>query len=416
MQVNPFLWYDKKNVFCGEMHPADELRGEKSTKLSKKRIILGVTGSIAAVESVQLSRELIRHGADVIPVMTKAATRIIHPDALEFATGHKPIVELTGKTEHVFFCGLVKNPVDLLLVSPCTANTLSKIALGVDDTPVTTFATTAIGSGIPIILVPAMHLSMYHHRVFQQNIKKCKQLGIFVVNPLISKNKVRMPSVDDLVGLVFQQVGKNDLAQKKILVIGGGTAEPVDDIRVFTNRSSGKTAVSLATTAFERGATVELWYGNGSELVPSYISVKRFDTVRDLLNLVKNNQVKQFDCIIVCAAIANYLPKRYKGKIPSGKEKLILEFSPAPTVLQTLRSLAPKSKIIAFKAEEQKNEVSKKAVQLLKKHNLDGVIGNTLSAFGRAENEILIVTNKGKRFWRKGKKEDLAYAILDLIV
>ena len=94
------------------MHPADEIRGVKSKRLAKKRIVLGITGSIAAVESVKLSREFIRHGAEIFPVMTHSATKIIHPDSLEFATGNKPIIELTGKTEHVSFCGRVKEPAD----------------------------------------------------------------------------------------------------------------------------------------------------------------------------------------------------------------------------------------------------------------------------------------------------------------
>ncbi|RLG28848.1 DNA/pantothenate metabolism flavoprotein, partial [Methanosarcinales archaeon] len=105
------------------MHPVEDIRGIKRAILLNKKIVLGVTGSIAAVETVKLARELIRHGADVIPVMTHASTKIIHPDALWFATGNKPVVELTGKTEHVSFCGMVKEPADLFLISPCTANT-----------------------------------------------------------------------------------------------------------------------------------------------------------------------------------------------------------------------------------------------------------------------------------------------------
>ncbi|HEC72138.1 MAG TPA: hypothetical protein ENI36_00875, partial [Thermoplasmatales archaeon] len=119
------------------MHPVEEIKGEKSNKLSNKRIVVGITGSIAAVETVKLCRELIRHGAEVYPVMTESATKIIHPDALEFATGKKPILRLTGKIEHVELCGKTRNPADLLLIVPCTANTISKIALGIDDTPVT---------------------------------------------------------------------------------------------------------------------------------------------------------------------------------------------------------------------------------------------------------------------------------------
>lgn len=396
------------------MHPADEIRGIKSKKLSKKKIVLGVTGSIAAIESIKLSRELIRHGADVYPVMTKAATRIIHPDSLEFATSHKPIIELTGKTEHVSFCGLTKDRVDLLLISPCTANTISKIALGIDDTPVTTFATTAIGSGVTIAIVPAMHLSMYKHKIIQENIDKCKRMGISFIDPVIQANKAKMLGVDKIVEHTIRMIGKQDLGKKNILIIGGATAEAIDDIRILTNRSSGKTAVALANNAFERGANVELWYGHAKEVVPSYIPVKNFETVEDLLNLLKNNDIK-FDIIIVCAAIANYLPKKQKGKISSGKNKLDLELSPAPKIIQKIRLIASKSKIIAFKVEENKKNLKEKSYQLLKKNQLDFVIANTVSAFGKDENEILIIDKKGESVLRKGKKEELADYILDVI-
>ncbi|MEA2055689.1 MAG: bifunctional phosphopantothenoylcysteine decarboxylase/phosphopantothenate--cysteine ligase CoaBC, partial [Candidatus Thermoplasmatota archaeon] len=236
------------------MHPADELRGIKSSRLSNKKIVLGITGSIAAVECIKIVRELIRHGAEVIPVMTHAATKIIHPDALWFATGEKPIIQLTGKTEHVFYCGRVKDPVDLLLISPCTANTISKIAHGIDDTAVTTFATTAIGSGVPILIVPAMHISMYDHKIIQENIEKCKRVGIKFIEPKIIENKAKLAETDEIVDHVLKTMGNNDLSGKKILVIGGATAEAIDDVRVITNKSSGKTALLLAKNAFCRGA------------------------------------------------------------------------------------------------------------------------------------------------------------------
>jgi len=397
------------------MHPAEELRGKKNNKLFHKRIVLGVTGSIAAVESIKLARELIRHGATVYPVMTPAATRIIHPDALEFATSHKPVIQLTGQTEHVSWCGLVQDPVDLLLISPCTANTISKIARGIDDTPVTTCATTAIGSRVPILLVPAMHLSMYDHKIVQKNIDICKDHGVLFIDPFISGNKAKLPQVDEIVETVIRTVGKRDLFSKRILIIGGATAEPIDDIRLLTNRSSGRTAVFLGVNAFERGADVELWYGYATEPVPSYIPYKRFETVADLLKLMKNNSVKHFDSIIVCAAIANYIPKKQRGKIPSGKEKLSIECAQAPTILETLRSRVPHATIIAFKTEEKKINVKTKTQQLLTKHHLDGAVGNTLAGFGAKDNEILILTKKGKSTWKKGKKEELASVILDMI-
>ncbi len=397
------------------MHPSDEIRGVKSNKLSDKRIVLGVTGSIAAVECVKLSHELIRHGAQVFPVMTRSATRIIHPDSLEFATGNKPIIELTGKTEHVSFCGLVKEPADLLLISPCTANTISKIARGIDDTSVTTFATTAVGSGVPILIVPAMHLSMYDHKVVQNNIKKCKKIGIKFVDPYLVRNKAKMSSVDEIVAHVIREIGKCDLVNKKILIIGGSTAESIDDVRVISNRSSGKTAVSLAKNAFYRGSDIELWYGCSEESVPEYISTVKFQSLGDLLKLLKTKPLKKFDVIIVCAALADYIPKKHIGKIPSGTKKLVLEMSPAPKIIAQLRKIVPKAKIIGFKVESKKDKLKEKALELLKKNNLDFVVANTVSGFGSDSNEIWIFDLKGKAIHKKGTKDILADNILDAV-
>jgi len=397
------------------MHPAEELRGKKNNKLLHKRIVLGVTGSIAAVECVKLARELIRHGATVYPVMTPSATRIIHPDALEFATGHAPVVQLTGQTEHVAWCGLVPDPVDLLLISPCTANTISKIAQGIDDTPVTTCATTALGSRVPVLLVPAMHLSMYDHKIVQKNIKICTEHGVFFLDPNITGTKAKFPEIPQIVETVIRTIGSQDLRNKKILIIGGATAEPIDDIRVLTNRSSGKTAIALSINAFERGADVELWYGLAQEPVPQFIAVKRFETVADVLHMMENKRVKQVDAVIVCAALANYVPKRQKGKIVSGKETLAITCVKAPIVLEALRTLLPQAHIIAFKTEEKKNTVPKRTRQLLMNYHLDGAVGNTLAGFGGESNEIFLISKKGKHIWKKGKKEELASVILDML-
>lgn len=396
------------------MHPADDLRGIKSNKISNKRIILAVTGSIAAVETIKLARELIRHGADVIPVMTVAATNIIHPDALEFATGNKPIITLSGKTEHVYYCGLVKNSVDMVLICPCTANTISKIAHGIDDTPVTTFATTAIGSKIPVVLVPAMHLSMYNHSIVEKNIKICEKLGTTIIQPDIIRTKAKMPENDEIVSTVIRQLQKQKLNNKKILIIGGATAEAVDDIRIITNKSSGKTAVSLAQAAFENGADVEVWYGHSKEIVPSFITVKSFQTIQDIINLLKQNK-KKYDAIIVCAALADYIPKKQEGKIPSKKPNLLIECIPSPKILHEIRKIAPKTKLIAYKAEENQKDLETEAKKLRNTYSLHLVIANTLSAFGSPNNEILIIDNKGKKSIMKGKKEVLSEHIINLV-
>ena len=395
------------------MHPVEDIRGVKSKILLNKKIILAVTGSISAVETVKIARELIRHGADVIPVMTHAATKIIHPDALWFATGKRPIIELTGEVEHVSYCGRVKDSADSLLISPCTSNTISKIAHGIDDNPVTTFATTAIGSNIPILIVPSMHLSMYGHKIVQENIKICKKIGIKFVEPDIVGNKAKLASTDVIVANVLRQLGKKDLLKKKILIIGGATSVPIDDIRILTNRSSGKTAVNLAKNAFFRGADVTLWYGLGKEPVPAYIQTINFETFDDLVKLV--NKIEKYDVVIVCAAVSDYILDKKTGKIPSGKDKLILELKPTPKLVSMLRKNTPKSKIVGFKVEENKNKLQEKSFDLLKKNNLDFVVGNATSGFAGDDNEIWIVDKQNKCIHKKGKKEKLANNILDMI-
>jgi len=375
------------------MHPADEIRGVKSKRLFKKKIVLGITGSIAAVESVKLSRELIRHGAEVFPVMTQSATKIIHPDSLEFSSGNKPIIELTGKTEHVSFCGRVKEPADLFIISPCTANTISKIAHGIDDTAVTTFATTAIGSGIPILIVPAMHLSMYDHKIVQKNILKCKEIGIEFIEPSIQGSKAKLADIGEIVANAILETGKRDMEDKRVLIIGGSSAEAIDDVRIISNHSSGKTAISLAKSAFNKAADVELWYGRGRETAPDYIKTVNFESVGNLVELLKTRDINNFDVILICAALSDYIPKKIEGKISSDK----------------------KSKLVGFKLEENNNELQEKAYSLLKKNNLDFVIANTISGLIGDKNEMWIIDGKGDSIHKTGKKEDLADWILCVV-
>ena len=398
------------------MHPADDLRGVTDTRLSGKRIVLGITGSIAAVECVKIAREFIRHGAEVYPVMTPSATRILHPDAMEFATGNKPVTELTGQTEHVTYCGRIPDHVDLLLISPCTANTLSKIVHGIDDTPVTTFATTALGTGIPLMIVPAMHLSMYDHHVLQENLRHCRKLGIHVLEPLIDHNKAKLPDHEYITSHIIKTIGRRDLTEKEILIIGGATAEPIDDIRIITNRSSGKTAVALAKNAFLRAAQrVELWYGHSPEPIPNYIETRRFVSYTDLHQLIKETDFSRFNSIILCASISDYLPEKCKGKIPSGQSDLTLTLSPTPKLITLLRKQAPTATLIGFTAEDPKEKLEKKAYELLKKNNLNYVVANTIDSFGMSSTTILIIdaSHSIKEF--KGTKEELADHILDLL-
>lgn len=170
------------------------------------KIVVAVCGSVAAVRVPELVRELKRNDVDVECVMSDAAGKIIHSNVLEWASENKVVTELTGACEHVRLCG-VDGEAKAVLVCPATSNTISKIASGIDDTPVTTFATTALGSGIQVIIVPAMHVSMYYNPFVVDNIKKLKKQGVVFIEPEIDENKAKLPGEDVLVDRVLEALG-----------------------------------------------------------------------------------------------------------------------------------------------------------------------------------------------------------------
>lgn len=397
------------------MHPSQDIKGMKSHFLKDKTIILGVTGSIAAVETIKLARELIRHDASVIPVMTPAATRIIHPDALWFATGMNPIVNLTGETEHVTYCGDVPDHADLLLISPCTANTISKIANGIDDTAVTTFATTAIGANHPVMIVPAMHKSMYDHLIVQENIHRLKDHGIDVVDPYLERKKAKIASVEEITGRVIRRISANLLNKKRILILGGSCCEPVDKVRSLCNQSSGKTAISLACHAYFQGAEIELWYGASPEQPPSYVKTKRFRSLSDVKTLIKDTDLENFEIIIVCAALSDYIPEKINVKMDSTQESTTISLKKADKIIQIIRRKCSESKIIGFKLDVDKKTVIEKAKQLQKTQHLDLVIANTESAIGADETTVWCVDSKTIT-QINGSKEHIADQIFSMII
>ena len=185
------------------MHPAERLRGVKSLKLKGKTIVLGVTGSIAAVESVKLAHELIRHGADVHAVLTRSAMTIVHPNALQHATGHPVVTGLTGSMEYLEMCGR-DGRADLLLIAPGTSNTIGKIAHGLDDSTVTTYAANALGSAIPILVAPAAHESMMDNPAVAANVRRLRDLGVEFIEPKREEEKAKMADIDAIVAHVVQ--------------------------------------------------------------------------------------------------------------------------------------------------------------------------------------------------------------------
>jgi len=395
------------------MHPVEDIRGKKSNKLAGKKIVLGVCGSIAAVEDVRLARELIRHGAEVIPVMSGSATGIIHPYALEFATGNRPITDITGAVEHVSLCGAVPDRADLLLVAPATANTISKMATGIDDTPVTTFATTALGTGIPVVAVPAMHGTMYDHAVVLANIRKLEDLGVVFVGPLMAESKAKMARWDQIISTVIRIAGKRELEGKRMLVIGGGTQESIDNMRLITNKATGRTGIALAQAAYQRGALVTLWMGHGHFDPPSYLTVEDFSTVDELLKKAKGKE--RFDIIIMSAAVGDYAPVPHQGKIPSGKESIKLELKPLPKVITQLRKTHKKAFIVGFKAESglKWNDLIGRGRKLMEREDLQMVVVNDIEMITPEENHIAVVFPAGPPGKKSGSKDVLAEFLLD---
>lgn len=389
------------------MHPSEEIYCEKSKRLRGKTIVVGMTGSIAITECFSMIRELIRHGAKVIPVMTPSAVKLAAPDAIEFACGMKPIVELTGQTEHIRYLG--DSTADLFMIFPATANTISKIANGIDDTAVTSFATVALGSKIPIIVAPAMHEHMYNNPAVSKNIKTLESLGIHMIGPHLDGVRAKIASKDEIVEWTIRCLSRADLNGKNILIIGGRSEEPLDSMRIITNRSTGLMSLVLALRAFERGAKVELWMGACNVPLPDYVKVRRFNTVSDLVSMI---DAIDHDYVIVPAALADFAPDFTQGKIPSD-HKYDMMLNPVPKVLPMIRKKC--DKVIGFKAESglDANHLEEKARQRMDLYGLMAVVANDIDSVGKVSTSALLITKDGSKDIT-GSKTEISDAILNL--
>src|SRR6059036_4087669 len=256
-------------------HPSKDITGTSGTQLSGKKIALLISSSVAAIKSPEIARELMRHGADVYAVISPATEKLVGADLLEWATGNPVVTKLTGQLEHITLAGNSPGKVDLVLVAPATANTIGKMASGIDDTPVTTVAATAIGSKLPVLIAPAMHEPLYDHPIAQENIARLKRMGVEFVEPEIVEGKAKIASTAKIVQAVITRLSsqlssqKRDLEGHRVLVTAGPTIEHIDPVRVITNRSSGKMGVAIAEEAWSRGAETTLILGPGSVLPPA---------------------------------------------------------------------------------------------------------------------------------------------------
>ena len=356
--------------------------------LADTNVVLGVSGSIAAVKTVELAHELRREGANVTPVMTDSARGIIHPWALEFATENEVVTEITGKVEHVDLFG-ADGWADVFLLAPATANTVGKIAAGIDDTTVTTCATTALGQGVPLVVAPAMHEPMYDHPGVLDSLDTLESWGVTVVDPRPEEGKAKIATEEAIVTTTARVAGDSPLAGQHVVVTSGPTSETIDPVRVLTNRASGKTGRALARACYVRGADVTLLH-DGTD-VP-YASVERVESAAEMTETAVEVVGGGADALVSAAAISDYTIEASDEKIRSGGE-LTLELEPTPKLLDTVRASAPDLTMVGFKLETEGDDerLVATAREQLARVGLSFVVANRADALAGDETRVIIV-------------------------
>ena len=382
-------------------HPANNVT-PKGDYLKNKNVWLAVTGSVSCVESVGIARELLRYGANVTIVANRAALELVGEKALEFASGKPIIKEITGQVEHV----IAGHEADLLIVAPCCATSLGKMVHGIGDNPPMLVALTCIGAKTPMIVAPAMDKNMANSKIVKQNLKDVKKFAT-VLDPIMVEGKAKLPSKLRITAEACKIAGPNNLKKNKILVIGGGSSEEIDDVRVITNKSTGKMAKHLAETAFSMGAEVQLWMGNSTEEVGEWIAQEKFSSTEDLNKKIK--KMENYDAILVPAALSDFIPTKSKGKINSQKVPEV-KLKKAKKSIEMIRK-KHKGLLCAFKlgSKIKDNELLEKGKSLLK--NADMVIANHSEALGNEKTKIAIITKKDNT-WIEDTKANTSKLIL----
>jgi len=396
-------------------HPSLDIVESYGTELTGKNIVLCVAGSVAAYKSIELARLLMRHGANVKCVMSNASTKLIKPDYMKWATGNNVITKLTGDMEHIELADYKRS--DLLIVYPSTANTLGKLATGIDDTPISTVLTVAFGSKIPIIMGLAMHRSMYENAAVKKNLDFLRK-KIDFVSPQMIEGKAKAPEPEDVLSFILKKFGGSEkLRGKKILMTAGPTVEKIDSIRVITNQSSGKTGTLLAAELVSAGAKVTLIYGPGTSEPPKGAKIIRVNSVDEMNKAIKKCLKKKFDIAIMSAAASDYVVKKTtSSKIKSDKKEINVKLVRAPKIIDGIKNKQKEIFLVGFKAETDisKRELVNRAKKKLKVSNADMIIANDIGRKYNKDpnsNEITIVDSKTITNIPRTKKEKLAKII-----
>jgi len=389
----------------------------------ERHVVLGVSGSIASYKAVDLASKLTQAGVSVHVVMTEAATQLVGPATFRAITGFPVSTSMFDLTnpysiEHISLSEVA----DLMLIAPCTANVMAKLATGIADDLLTC---TALATRAPILVAPAMHTAMWENAATKANLKQLRERGVAFAGPTAGRlasggfGAGRFAPVPDIVGVALGLLGsKGDLVGRKIVITAGGTRESIDPIRFLTNRSTGKMGIALAEAARDRGANVALILAPTFLRRPAGMSVLPVESAAEMLDTVEAASTDA-DILIMAAAVADYTPEmRASEKLK--KEEMDIDFvlplNRTQDILAAVRDVPIR---VGFAAESE--NLIENAKGKLKRKNLDLIIANDISradsGMGADNNECIILDASGhQEDLLLMPKRQVAERILDRIV
>jgi len=388
-----------------------------TSPLAGRRVLLGVTGGIAAYKSAYLARLLRERGAEVQVVMTPAATRFVGPDTFSALTGkpvHSDIFERTDEVLHV----RLAREADAAVVAPATANMLAKLTWGLADDLLTS---TLLEFGGPLVVAPAMHSGMHEHPATRGNMETLRERGVVVVGPVEGalaagdRGMGRMVEPEDIAAALEEALSAGrDLAGRRVLVTAGPTHEPIDAVRFLGNRSSGKMGWAVAEEAHRRGAAVTLVSGPTHLPDPAGMEVVRVETAEEMRDAVLS-RFDEADAVVKAAAVADFRPKEHvQGKIKKEGGTPDIHLEPTPDILRELGERKGDRVLVGFAAETEDLEGA--ARRKLREKQLDLIVVNKVgepgTGFDSETNRAAILSAAGDDTpLREWTKRELAAAI-----
>jgi len=373
------------------------------------RVLLGVTGGIAAYKACELTRLLVKAGHDVIPLVTRGAEEFVTAKTFAALARRPESDDPYPHLEHA----------DLLVIAPCTANTLAKLAQGIADNLLTEAALAHRG---PVLVAPAMNHRMWAHPATQANVAVLVERGVELIGPdegELAEGESgfgRMSEPEDIFRRVGQLLAPPELAGKRVLVSAGGTREPLDAVRFLGNRSSGRMGVALAEESRRRGAQVTLLAANLGVPPPAGIEVVETPTAEALLREALARA--DADLVLMSAAVADYRPAEAStSKRPKSDEPWTVELEPTEDVIKALGARRENGQVIvAFGADRGETGLERKRAMLADK-KVDLVVYNDVSrtdiGFDAKDNEVVLITRMGETRIAKAPKSRIAAAVLD---